>query len=239
MWVQSPFWKPFLPISSLSYLFLTSGINFGWLEAQPLSQWNITVLKEMSTSLWLTGSASLTVSSGCVLWIDWGPKGVVPLPTVRNSTTALAQRIICQRETHLELLFQKDTCVPCGFGEKHNLPSMVLLRWATRALVFWRRQQRSTGGCRGRSRCAGVGVIKGPSCPGAPDSFSSRCPGTPPSLLQMFQVHFGTCIYIFSVVLEGRALKWGDCEFEVSDLSLPTLHWKKSWGGMTGSLFRV
>lgn len=71
---------------------------------------------------------------------------------------------------------------------------------------------------------ARVGVIKGGSCPRGSRQRLIKTPWNSPSLLQMFQAHFGTCIYIFSVFLGGRALKPGDCESEVSELGWLILH---------------
>ena len=74
---------------------------------------------------------------------------------------------------------------------------------------------------------SGVGVIKEGSCPRGSRQRLIKTPWNSPSLLQMFQAHFGSCIYIFSAFLGGRALKPGDCEFEISELGWLTLHWRK------------
>lgn len=133
-----------------------------------------------------------------------------------RASSLLLSNVLYAKARHTWLLFQRHECLLDGYGEKSNLPYTLLLRWAARALAC------SEEG----SREAWVVAEGAPrrAFPGARDSVSSRCPGTRPALLHVFQAHFGMCICIFSAFLGGHALKRGDCEFEVSELSLLTLH---------------
>ena len=128
--------------------------------------------------------------------------------------------VLSAKERHTWLLFQRHGCVLDGHGEKSSLPYTSSLRWAAGALACSEEGSREAWVvAEGASRRAGVGAV-----PGARDSVSSRCPGTRPALLHTFQAHFGMCIYIFSAFPGGHALKRGDRECEVSELSLLTLH---------------
>lgn len=91
-----------------------------------------------------------------------------------------------------------------GFGENHNLSYTLLLRWAAcvqkKEVGVWQ-VVAEVGLCP-----TGMGVSKWHSCPGAPNSFSSGSPGTPPALPQMFQAQFCICSYISPAFLGGLAL---------------------------------
>lgn len=67
--------------------------------------------------------------------------------------------------------------------------------------AFCRRKRGSQGAHRGRVGRAARESSKGAAVPGAPDSASSRRPGTLPALLQMLRAHFGVCVHIFSAFL--------------------------------------